>query len=143
MKCWCQLYLNFNFFGLKSYFGPSSLFKVLFWTLKCLANFPARYIAALTTTKTLNPRFFDLLSSMTASILQKNDWKAIEKLHSHRKIYTIVENDIFGHLLLRRSKTLGLGVFVVVGAAVYLAEKFAGDLRDQNRTLSKLIEGPK
>ena len=33
---------------------------------------------------------------------------------------------------LRRSKNLGLGVFVVVEVAVYLAEKFAGDLRDQN-----------
>ena len=43
---------------------------------------------------------------------------------------------------LRRSKNLGLRVFLVVGAAVYLAEKFAGDLRDQNGTLNKL-EGPK
>ena len=39
---------------------------------------------------------------------------------------------------LKRSKNLGLGVFIVVGAAVYLA----GDLRDQNETLSKL-KGPK
>ena len=43
---------------------------------------------------------------------------------------------------LKRSKNLRLGVFVVVGAAVYLARKFAGDLRDQNGTLSKL-KGPK
>ena len=43
---------------------------------------------------------------------------------------------------LRRSKNLGLGVFVVVGAAVYIAKQFAGNLRDQNGTLSKL-EGPK
>ena len=43
---------------------------------------------------------------------------------------------------LRRSKILGLGVFVVVRATVYLAGKFVGDLRDQNRTLSKL-ERPK
>ena len=43
---------------------------------------------------------------------------------------------------LRRSKNLGLEVFVVVGAAVYLAGKFARDLRVQNETLSKL-EGPK
>ena len=43
---------------------------------------------------------------------------------------------------LMRSKNLGLEVFVVVGAAVYLAEKFTGDFRDQNGTLSKL-EGPK
>ena len=28
---------------------------------------------------------------------------------------------------LRRSKNLGLGVFVVVGVAVYLTEKFAGE----------------
>ena len=42
----------------------------------------------------------------------------------------------------RRSKNLGLGVFVVVGAVVYLAGKFVEDLRDQNETLSKL-EGPK
>ena len=32
---------------------------------------------------------------------------------------------------LKRSKNLGLGVFVVVGAAVYLVGKFVGDLRDQ------------
>ena len=43
---------------------------------------------------------------------------------------------------LKRSKNLGFRVFVVVGAAVYLARKFAEDLKDQNRTLSKL-EGPK
>ena len=43
---------------------------------------------------------------------------------------------------LRRSKNLGIRVFVVVGAVVYLAGKFVGDLRDQNETLSKL-EGPK
>ena len=43
---------------------------------------------------------------------------------------------------LRKSKSLRLGVFVVVGVSLYLAEKFAGDLRDQNETLSKL-EGPK
>ena len=43
---------------------------------------------------------------------------------------------------LRRSKNLGLGVFVVIGAAVYLAEKFVGDLRVQNGTSSKL-ERPK
>ena len=45
-------------------------------------------------------------------------------------------------IILRRSKNLGLGVFVVVGVVVYLTEKFARDLRDQNETLSKL-EGPK
>ena len=39
---------------------------------------------------------------------------------------------------LRRSKNLGLGVFIVVEATVYLAGKFIGDLRDQNGTLSKL-----
>ena len=39
---------------------------------------------------------------------------------------------------LKRSKNLGLGVYVVVEVAVYLA----GDLRDQNGTLNKL-EGPK
>ena len=43
---------------------------------------------------------------------------------------------------LMRSKNLGLRVFVVDGAAMYLARKFAGDLRDQNGILSKL-EGPK
>ena len=42
---------------------------------------------------------------------------------------------------LKRSKNLGLGVLVVVGAAVYLARKFVRDLKDQNGTLSKL-EGP-
>ena len=30
---------------------------------------------------------------------------------------------------LKRSKNLGLGVFVVVGAAMYFAGKFVGDLR--------------
>ena len=39
---------------------------------------------------------------------------------------------------LMRSKNLGLGVFVVVGVAVYLAGKFARELRVQNETLSKL-----
>ena len=43
---------------------------------------------------------------------------------------------------LMRSKNFGLQVFVVVGAAVYLVGNFTGDLRDQNRTLSKL-EGPR
>ena len=41
---------------------------------------------------------------------------------------------------LRRSKNLGIGVFVIVGAAMYLARKFPRDLRDQNGTLSKLKE---
>ena len=43
---------------------------------------------------------------------------------------------------LRRSTNLGLGNFVIFGAAVYLVEKFTRDLRDQNETLNKL-EGPK
>ena len=51
-----------------------------------------------------------------------------------RKMETVIE--------LRRSNNLGLGVFIVVRAAVYLAGKFARDLRVQNGTLSK-IEGPK
>ena len=38
---------------------------------------------------------------------------------------------------LRRSKNIGLGVFVVVEAAVYLA----GDLRDQNGKIRKNING--
>ena len=66
------------------------------------------------------------------------------------KNYTIAENHISGHsfrkmkatIELRRSKNLGLGVFVVVGVVVYLTEKFTGDLKNQNGTLSKL-EGPK
>ena len=43
---------------------------------------------------------------------------------------------------LRRSKNLGLGVFVVVEAAVYLTGKFVRNLRGQNETLNKL-ERPK
>ena len=43
---------------------------------------------------------------------------------------------------LMRSKNLGLGVFVFVRVTVYLAEKFAGDLRNQNETFCK-VEGPK
>jgi len=47
-----------------------------------------------------------------------------------------------GAIELRRSENLGLGVFVVVEGAVYLARKFARDLRVQNDSLTKL-EGPK
>ena len=54
--------------------------------------------------------------------------------HFFRKIEAVIE--------LRMSKNLGLGVFVVVVAAMYLAGKFARDLRVKNETLSKL-EGPK
>ena len=39
---------------------------------------------------------------------------------------------------LMRSKNLGLRVFVVVGATMYIARNFARNLRDQNGTLSKL-----
>ena len=39
---------------------------------------------------------------------------------------------------LKRSENLGLGVFVVIGVAVYLARKFPRDLRNQNKTLRKL-----
>ena len=51
-----------------------------------------------------------------------------------RKMEAVIE--------LKRSKNLRLGVFIIVGAAVYFAEKFVRDLRDQNGTLSKL-EGPR
>ena len=55
----------------KSFFGPSSLVKLSFWTLKSLANFPARYTAASTITKTPNPRFSDLLSSRRSSFCEQ------------------------------------------------------------------------
>ena len=63
------------FFVPKSYFDLSSLLKVPFWSLKSPMNFPARYTVASTTMKTPNPKFFDLLSSMAAFILQRNDQK--------------------------------------------------------------------
>jgi len=40
---------------------------------------------------------------------------------------------------LRRLKNLELGIFIVVGVAVYLTGKFVENLRDQNGTLSKLV----
>ena len=131
------------FFGPKSYFGPSSLLKVLFWSLKSPVNFPVRYTAAPTTTKTPNLRFFDLLSLMAAFILRIND----QKYDFRRLCNFLAACQSFFHKMeaaikLRRARNLRLEVFVVVGAAVYLAEKFTGDFRDQNGTLSKL-EGPK
>ena len=80
---------------------------------------------------------------MVAIILQTNDKKYdFQRLCNFsaacqsffRKMEVVIE--------LRRSKNLGLGVFVVVEVIMYLAEKFAGDLRDQNETFNKL-EGPK
>jgi len=78
---------------------------------------------------------------MTASILRKNDWQATEKLHNRRKSYfRSFVHKMKDPIELRRSKNLGIGVFVIVGAAMYLARKFPRDLRDQNGTLSKLKE---
>ena len=66
-----------------------------------------------------------------------------EKLHNRCKSYfwSFVRK-LKAAIELRRSKNLGLRVFVAVGVTVYFAGKIVGDLKDQNGTLSKL-EGPK